>query len=326
MLELFFDEGDVDAEFFEGRDDHDVAGAVDVGVADFEAGGADGFGVEDGFGEGIEVKLFDIGGDVSDAVEIDVEILRDIGEGDGVDVVDDGFGVGRDDLSAVGEVAFEAVIVGWVVAGGDDDAGVGAEGADGEAELGSGARSVEDVSFAAEPGPDACGEFAEVFGEMADVVSDDEAWGGVVLSVLHKPTGDVSEETECGANDIEVVEVGGTDGGVFGCAEGVAGSGFGRWGDFTDGAAAHSAGAESDFFEKAVVEFAPFIGGDEFFDGIEGPIGEEAGVEPFEEIVFGIFGDIFAGESGVDLFCERHGEGDFSCVILKKEGGRGVSA
>lgn len=53
---------------------------------------------------------------------VDIEGTDEFGEGDSIDFVDDAGVVGWDDLAAVFVVGFEAVIVGGVVACGDDDA------------------------------------------------------------------------------------------------------------------------------------------------------------------------------------------------------------
>ena len=74
--------------------------------------------------------------------------LEDIGL-NGVDPLDDRACVRLDDLRAIPEIHFVAVVVGRVVAGSDDDPGVGIRPAHGEGQLRRGAGAIEDHDVAA---------------------------------------------------------------------------------------------------------------------------------------------------------------------------------
>ena len=78
------------------------------------------------------------------------------------------------DLRAVVEVGLEAIIMSGVMRCGDDDSRICPQFADGEGELRSGTRAVEEVGIAAEVGAGFCTKFCEVSGEMACVVGKNE--------------------------------------------------------------------------------------------------------------------------------------------------------
>lgn len=161
-----------------------------------------------------------------------------------------------DHLGAVGEVTFEAVVVQGIVAGGDDHAGIGAGVADGEGELGGGARSLEEEGIAAVLDGDICAKLGELAGEMAGVMGNAEfrpagpALGGEVIL-------QVGDEALGGARDVEVIHRVGADARELGPAERLRRAGLGPGDDFADGAAAQPASAEGERAEEAVVELGP---------------------------------------------------------------------
>ena len=140
---------------------------------------------------------------------------------------------------------------------------------------------------------------------MADVVRDDNA-RRTLRSRRRKVFGNIAEKTDCGADDIEIVQICSADSRVFRCAERVARSRFRRRRDFADGASAHSARAEGDFFEKAVVDFAPLFSGDKFFNRRYGPRRKKTGGKPFRKVIFRILGNIAGCESRIDLVDKHH--------------------
>ena len=73
---------------------------------------------------------------------------------DGVHFFDDGRGMRLDDLATVLEVHFVAIIFRRVVAGGEVDAGLGFDVADGERKLGSRSRTLKQIGVATEFGDD----------------------------------------------------------------------------------------------------------------------------------------------------------------------------
>ena len=73
---------------------------------------------------------------------------------DGIHFCDDRRGMRLDDLTTVLEVNFVAIIFWWVVAGGEVDAGLGFDVADGERKLGSRSRTLKKIGVATEFGDD----------------------------------------------------------------------------------------------------------------------------------------------------------------------------
>ena len=131
---------------------HGAPCAVDGGKDDLGRVGAQDFTVEEVVFKMAAVGFIKGSGEGDGAFGLDVEVLCDFSELRLVDFVNDTFGVRIDHLSAIGEVDFVAVVVGRVVAGGDDDAGGGVGGAHGEAEVGRGTRAVEDHGVATQAG------------------------------------------------------------------------------------------------------------------------------------------------------------------------------
>ena len=105
-------------------------------------------------------------------------------------------GMRLDDLRAVVEVNFVAVVVGRVVAGGDDDARACAQITNGERKFRRRARAIEDEGIAAVLRRDFCRERGKVFREMARVVCDhdfgsarDAFRGAPLFEVGNEPLG-----------------------------------------------------------------------------------------------------------------------------------------
>ena len=149
-----------------------AAGAVEVGEDDlggraFQQRRLEQQGLEAGDVERVHFRAED--GDGAALGGVFVELA-----GDRVHLLDDAVGVGIDDLRAVVEIGFEAVVVRRIVAGGEDDAGVGAEFAHGEGKLRRGARAFEEIGIAAEIRADLGAEFREIAREMAGVMGEDE--------------------------------------------------------------------------------------------------------------------------------------------------------
>ena len=176
---------------------------------------------------------------------------------------DDAGGFGFDELCAVVEVGFVAVVVWGVVAGGDDDAGLGAEVAHGKGEHGCGAGIREDVGVEALVVGNAGSEEAEFAGEVADVVCDDDG-----AFFAGEAGSDVAAEAAGGTLDVGEVHHVGADGGFFGAGALCGGTAFGAGNDFADGASAQAAGAEGKSAEEAVVEFGPGFTSCEFFNDL----------------------------------------------------------
>lgn len=189
---------------------------------------------------------------------------REFFEFDLIDVIDDVVCMRGDDLGAVFEVDFKAVIGGRVMAGAYDNAGSGFEIADGEAELRSGSWAIEDEGTATACVPGGSGEFAEVAGVMPDVVCDDELGRFFVLQMCLA----VAEEADGCLEEVEVVQVSGSYAWVFRGAVCGWGALFGLWGDGADCLASHTACAEFECFVKAVIELIPSFLVDQFFDGV----------------------------------------------------------
>ena len=82
--------------------------------------------------------------------------------GDGIHLVDDGRGVRLDDLRAVVEVGFEAVVVRRVVTRGEHHARIGAKLAHGEGKLRRRAWTFKEISIATEIGCNLRAELGEV--------------------------------------------------------------------------------------------------------------------------------------------------------------------
>ncbi len=179
VLGLLGDERGLHAEPAKGGDDHDVAGAVQVGEDDAGGVPAQDLGIGHARAQAVEVGGLGGGGNGARGRAVGGGQGRDRAGAERLDAGDDRGVVGRQDLAAVAEVALEAVVVGRVVAGGDDDAGVGAEMPDGEAELRRGARAVEQPRLAAEGAPGRGDRLGERAREVPDVVGDDQARGGL---------------------------------------------------------------------------------------------------------------------------------------------------
>ena len=259
MLALFLDHVRVDAYAPQGWHHHDIARAVDIRKNDFRRVARDDFRIEDDAGETSEVSIFGGGGYGEDAGEVFVEVGRDIGGAEPTDFGDDRGIVRRQDLAAVAEAALEAVIVGRIMARRDDHAGMRAQVADGETQLRRRAGADEEISFPTQRAPGAGNELSEVAGEVADIMGDDQTRPGL-------GGGDMLPETEDGAEDIDVIEAGGTDGGAHGQSLGIELVG-GR--DPTHGTAAHAARAKRDPFIETVLEFGPSLLNAEILQGGE---------------------------------------------------------
>ena len=136
-------------------------------------------GVEDDASEAGKISVFGRSRHGEHAGEIRLEIRSDIGGAELADFGDDRGVMRGEHLAAVAEAALEAIIVGRIVARGNDDAGMGAEMADREAQLRGRTGTDEEIGFTTEFTPSAGDEFGEVAGEMADVVRDDEAGAGL---------------------------------------------------------------------------------------------------------------------------------------------------
>ena len=173
--------------------------------------------------------------------------------GDGVHLADDAVGVGIDDLRAVVEVGLEAVVVRRVVAGGEDDAGIGAEFAHGEGKLRRRARAFEEIGVAAEIRADLGAELREIAREMAGVMGEDEHRLAVRSGELFR----IGDQAADGAAEVVEIHRRGADAGMLRAAVRSAGSLLRLGDDAADGASAQAAGAEGEGFEKAVVEFLP---------------------------------------------------------------------
>jgi hypothetical protein len=163
------------------------------------------------------------------------------------DFGDDRHVVRRKHLAAVAEAALEAVVVGRVVTGRDDHAGMRAEVTDREAQLRRRAGTDEEIGFAAELRPGARDQLGEVAGEVTDVMGDHEAGDGL-------RGGHMLPEADDGAEDVDIVEAGGADGRADRQPLGVDLIG-GR--DPADGPPAHAPRAEGDTFIETVLEFGP---------------------------------------------------------------------
>ena len=161
-----------DAETFEGH----AAGEAGLGVFDVAADG-----VVDTEG------LADLAGGGADVLDL-------AGEDEVLDAVLDVVG----ELVAIGAEELDAVVIVRIVGGGDDDAGVGAEGAGDVGDAGAGEGADEDDVNA--HGKDAGGKgvFEHVTGE-AGVLSDDDA----VAQTIAGLTGEVAEDVGGGAAELE---------------------------------------------------------------------------------------------------------------------------
>ena len=104
------------------------------------------------------------------------------------------------DLGTVIEVGFEAIIVSGIMRCGDDYTCICPEFADGEGELGSGARAVEKVGIAPKVGAGLGTEFREVFREMASVMGEDEdrlpVWASKLFCIGDQPSDGTAEIVE----------------------------------------------------------------------------------------------------------------------------------
>src|SRR5690606_35539154 len=202
-------------------------------------------------------------GNFDDAVEIDLEKRRNVGEPDIIHLVDNSARVRFDDLSSVFKVDFKPVVVRRVMAGGNDDTSGRAEAAQGETELWCGARSREDEGATAKAGPGGSGEIAEVPGEITHVVGDREA-RLFEPSLLGEIALGVTEQTDRGADDVEVVEGVAADRRMRRmrppCAVRAP---FRRGADPPDRPSAHSAGSKFERLEEAVAQFIPSFGFDQ---------------------------------------------------------------
>ena len=270
MLQLFMHEVRVQAEAAERRDHGHVAGAVQVGVDDLRRMARHQLRLEDDAGHAGQVSLLGDAIDDAHAGQVLLEVGRDIRRPELADLRDDGDVVGRGHLAAVAEAALEAVVVRRVVAGRDDDAGLGPQMPHREAELRRGTRAGEEVGLATELRPGGGHELGEVPGEMADIVGDDDPRGRV-------RGGDVAPEAERRAQDVDVVQAGGPDGRPD---RGAVGGEFVGGGDPADRPAAHAAGPEGDTLVETVLEFGPGAPGDEVGQRLQGGGGQGARLEP----------------------------------------------
>ena len=290
MLALLLDHVRIDAHAAQRGDDHDVARAVDVGEDHLRRVARDELRVEPHAGEAGEIGVLRGGRHGEHAGEVLLEIRRDVGGAESADFGDDGGVMRRQDLPAVAEAALEAVVVRGVVAGRDDHAGMGAEVADGEAQLRGRTRAGEEVGLAAELRPGAGDQFGEVTGEVADVMGDHEAGAGL-------RGGDMPPEADDGAEDVDVVEAGRTDGGADRQALGVD---FVGRGDPADRPAAHAAGAEGDALVETILELRPRASVAKVLEGLDRGGRQGAGTEPIPGVGEAGGGDLPLGLGGLE--------------------------
>ena len=260
VLALFFDDVRVDADPTEGGHHHDVAGAMHVREDDLRCVARNDLGVEDDAGQAREISVFSGGWYREHAGQIRLEVWSNIGGAELAHFGDNRGVMRREHLSAVAEAALKTVVVRGIVTRGDHHAGVGAEMANGEAQLRSRTGTDEKIGFAAEFTPSTGDEFGEVAGEMADVMRDDEA--GAWLS-----GGDMLPESDDRAEDVDVVEAGGADGGTNWHPLRIELVG-GR--DPADGTAAHATRSKRDTLIETVLDLRPGSAVAEVLEGIDG--------------------------------------------------------
>ena len=224
------------------------------------------------------------------------------GKRHGVHLGDDAPVVRRCDLRPVGKVGLEAVVVRRIVAGRDDDTRMRLQMAHGEAELRGRARAVENDRLAAQPRPGGSSQLAEVPGEVAHVVCNDDL--GLRRALLRREVfGDVAVQADHGPGQRELVEQVAAHGRVLGTAGGGQHSGLGLGRDLAAGAATHPAGAEFQVAVKAVVELGPLAALNELDEALLRP-GRQAGLQPGIQVIggarqqFAVLGGLFDLSSG----------------------------
>lgn len=108
------------------------ASAVEVGINDFSSAVGEEAGLEGDGLEAVHIDAVELGSEFGEcSPEVGGERFVGFGS-EAIDFINDTFVVRRDELGSVVEVGFEPVVVSGVVAGGEDDAGVGVEFTDGE--------------------------------------------------------------------------------------------------------------------------------------------------------------------------------------------------
>jgi hypothetical protein len=219
---------------------------------------------------------------------------------------DDALVVRRHDLPAILEVRLKTVVVGRIVARGDDYAAMRLEPAHAEAELRRRARAVEDVRRAAEARPRGGRQFAKMPGEVPHVVRDHEL-GQIVAAALRKVGVRVAEEADDRADQREVVQHIAADRGVGGRALRTQRPALGGRGNHADGPAAHPAGAKLEEAVEPVVQLGPRPLVGKFVDAGQRP-GGKAGAEPCRQVFNRTGQKLTRLTGGLDFRKSGHGE------------------
>ena len=186
----------------------------------------------------------------------------------GVDLRDDAAGLRLDDLRAVVEIDFVAVVVRRVVAGRDDDARLRAGQPHRETQFRRRARRLEETHVAAVLGGDPGDEIREIAREVPGVIGDDELGFGARRAVFGDPLFQVTHQSLRRAADVVVVHRVGADAGELRAVQRLPLARFGLRHDLADGAPTQSTRAEGQRAEKAVVEFVPVLAVDQLGDTV----------------------------------------------------------
>ena len=259
---LLRDDVELEPEPLEERLNDDAAGPVDRGEDNAKRVlRAHEFKVEDERLEAREVSVIDFAIERGHAAPLFVRR----GRVRRVHFRDDAAGVRLDHLRAVVEVNLVAVVVRRVVARGDDYARARVQVAHRKGEFRRRTRPIENAGVATVFGRDVRRQSGEFTREKTRVVGDHEPRQTLDL-FAREPFVEVIDEALGGAPDALVVHHVRPHAGELRTPEFVRLAALRLSHDLPDGAPADSAGAEGEGAIKAVVQFVPFPGGDQFRD------------------------------------------------------------
>ena len=174
-------------------------------------------GIDDHFFQHREVWLVRFCIQHDDWAKIDVEELSQLLESHLINEIDNAFGVWRDHLCTVLKVSFKTIVVRGIMTGSNDCSTGSFELANREAQLRSGAWSLENQGLSTKLTPSRSRELTEVAGEVAYIVGDHKA-RQIISAAVFEIFLHVAEHTHGRSDEVEIVQHVRTDRGVLGRA------------------------------------------------------------------------------------------------------------
>ena len=285
MVELLGHRGGLDAQTAQGGHNHDVARAVEIGEDDAGSVTAQRARVGHARAEALQIRGLGRGGHSLDWRAVGGKQPGDIARTNRLDLADDGGVVRRQDLTPAGKAALKTIVMRRVMTRGDDDAGVGSEMADGEAQLGRGTGTIEQPGLPAQGDPSGRNRLGKGARKMPDIMGNDQSGRG-------DPQRDqVGVKTSGGTEDVELIKTGGADRRVTGSRPGRGIPLLGRRDHPADGTAAHPTRAEGHALVETVLELRPMASLRELANGGDRARRQGAGCKPAGELTKGSRGE-----------------------------------